>query len=39
MTIVCGFCHRITGQKEPLDDARKTHGVCDVCGPRRRYGL
>jgi len=39
MTIVCGFCHRITGQKELLDEARKTHGVSDVCGQKRLYRL
>lgn len=31
MELYCSYCARHLGQKEPYDDARKTHGICHEC--------
>ena len=28
----CAWCRLDMGRKEPLDDPRVTHGICQVCG-------
>lgn len=30
----CSWCQTVYGEKEPLDDNRETHGVCDECHAR-----
>lgn len=27
----CAWCKRILGEKEPLDDPKVTHGICENC--------
>lgn len=34
MTIICSWCGKFLGQKEPLWDIRVSHGVCDDCGKK-----
>ena len=31
MIRLCAWCKRLLGFKEPLDDARTTHGICEEC--------
>jgi hypothetical protein len=31
MEVVCSWCGEKIGQKEPLEDKTKTHGICPVC--------
>jgi hypothetical protein len=31
MIIVCAWCKRTYGEKEPLDDKSTTHGMCEEC--------
>ena len=31
MVRICMYCHKILGEKEPLDDKSETHGMCDSC--------
>ena len=31
MIIRCSWCKKQTGVKEPLEDTRETHGICDAC--------
>jgi transcriptional regulator with PAS, ATPase and Fis domain len=31
MKIICSYCRRPCGEKEPLEDDRTTHGMCDDC--------
>lgn len=31
MKVVCSYCNRFLRDKEPLDDARVSHGVCSPC--------
>lgn len=31
MIIVCGWCGKDMGEKEPKDDPSVTHGICDLC--------
>lgn len=31
MILVCSWCDREMGQKEPLEDCRITHGICVAC--------
>jgi hypothetical protein len=33
MIRVCYLCKRVYGEKEPLDDRRISHGLCDPCVP------
>jgi hypothetical protein len=28
----CAWCRLDMGRKEPLDDPRVTHGICQACG-------
>ena len=34
MRIICAWCGKSMGQKEPLDDDSVTHGICDQCRER-----
>jgi len=29
--LICSYCRRELGEKDPLDDARITHGMCEPC--------
>ena len=31
MIRICAWCKRPMGEKEPLDDKRITHGMCEKC--------
>lgn len=31
MQIVCAWCEKEMGEKEPLRDPSVTHGICDLC--------
>ncbi len=31
MEVICSYCNRHIGEKEPLDDQRLSHGMCDAC--------
>ena len=31
MIRVCSWCERFLGDKEPLEDQRVTHSVCELC--------
>jgi len=31
MKIVCAWCNKDMGQKEPLSDKSTTHGMCKEC--------
>ena len=31
MLIVCAWCKKEIGQKEPVDDSSETHGMCLSC--------
>jgi len=31
MKIQCAWCGKDLGEKEPLDDGRVTHGICQEC--------
>lgn len=31
MKIVCAWCGKYMGEKEPLDDPQTTHGICPDC--------
>ena len=31
MLIQCAWCGEEMGEKEPLDDERITHGICEEC--------
>ena len=31
MKVVCGWCKKDMGEKEPLEDPDATHGICDDC--------
>jgi len=31
MRIVCSWCGKELGEKEPLDDQSETHGKCNAC--------
>lgn len=32
MIRVCKWCSKIMGEKPPLEETRKTYGICDECG-------
>lgn len=34
MRIICGWCTKFLGEKEPLGDKRETHGICPSCEKR-----
>jgi len=31
MLIICSWCKKKLGEKEPLEDKRETHGICSEC--------
>ena len=31
MKIICAWCKEPIGEKEPLNDPRITHGICNDC--------
>lgn len=31
MIRICSYCTRPMGEKEPLDDKRISHGICEKC--------
>lgn len=31
MVRICAWCKRVLGEKEPLDDPRITHTICENC--------
>ena len=31
MIRICSWCNRPMGEKEPFDDKRITHGMCEEC--------
>lgn len=31
MRLICSFCRKFQGYKEPFDDERDTHGICPAC--------
>ena len=31
MIIICAWCQRLLGKKEPVEDERITHGICLEC--------
>ena len=31
MLIICSWCKKKLGEKEPLEDKRKTHSICNEC--------
>jgi len=34
MKRLCAWCGKNMGEKEPLDDKRATHGLCDKCAKK-----
>lgn len=36
MIIICAWCTKYLGEKEPLDDHRQTHSMCGQCFEVRR---
>ena len=32
MIIICAWCKKVIGIKEPLENEAETHGVCEECG-------
>jgi hypothetical protein len=42
MRVYCGWCASFLYDKEPLDDRRKTHGICQACShhliPKKHFG-
>ena len=31
MKVICAWCKKSLGEKEPLKDKRETHGICPSC--------
>lgn len=31
MKVVCAWCNKELGEKEPLEDTSITHSICDEC--------
>ena len=31
MRVLCSWCHRCLGEKEPLEDNRISHSICKEC--------
>jgi hypothetical protein len=31
MRIICSWCKKYMGEKEPLNDPTETSGICDTC--------
>lgn len=31
MELICAYCNKSLGQKEPLENKLKTHGICPAC--------
>lgn len=31
MILICAWCRQVLGEKEPLDNKDKTHGICKPC--------
>lgn len=31
MVIVCDWCKKVQGEKEPLEDTNFTGGICNIC--------
>ena len=29
--VICAWCKRVLGMKEPVEDERITHGICSEC--------
>jgi len=40
MKAICSYCRSDLGEREPLDDPRVTHGMCDACAEHfhRQWG-
>ncbi len=36
MKVVCAWCGKDMGEKEPLDDPSVTHGICQECYHKQR---
>ena len=34
MKVICSYCRRNCGEKEPLEDQRISHGMCNACYKR-----
>jgi len=39
MKIVCAWCKKELGEKEPLDDPRISHGICEECKQKMQQEL
>ena len=31
MIIICAWCKKVLGEKEPLENKADTHGICKIC--------
>jgi hypothetical protein len=31
MLVICAYCGKIIGEKEPLEDKKISHGCCEEC--------
>lgn len=31
MKIICGWCKKDMGEKDPLEDKRISHAMCEIC--------
>ena len=41
MFLICGWCKKDMGEKEPLDNKDMTHGICKVCADalKKKYRM
>ena len=36
MTVICSWCKKDLGEKEPMDDRRISHGMCPDCFEKQK---
>lgn len=39
MIVICAWCNRFQGYKEPMEDKQTTHTICAKCAEREREGF
>lgn len=41
MILICAWCKRVLGTKEPMLDTSPTHGICKDCADeiKKKYGM
>jgi len=39
MKVICSWCMKDMGIKEPLEDCSTSHGICGVCADKEREDL